>query len=382
MGAALSQRVFPAQTVASFPKVLSSASYTPVPAHSWIALTDVAGSTDAIGKGRYKAVNLAGAAGIAAFANAFPQYDLPAFFGGDGAAILVPGGAQDRAARILSGLQSAAQSVLGLRLRTALVPVEVVRRQGLDVGITYQELPGGRTLAMASGGGISYAEALFKTPEGFGFCLSANSLEIAPNFDGLSCRWQPVAPARGVMLTILVQGPTAPEAYLPVFDAIAAAASGPQSPLTNVPRPAWPPKGLMSEARLRNPRQPLRAAISVLGQSALGALSAYSGMTIGGFNGQKYRDSLARHCDALKFADGLKMVVDCTPAEADTVEAVLDGLPGSPDLVFGLQRSASALMTCFVQSTNDGGHIHFIDGAEGGYALAARQLKGKQPLRA
>jgi len=32
-------------------------------------------------------------------------------------------------------------------------------------------------------------------------------------------------------------------------------------------------------------------------------------------------------------------------------------------------------MTCFVLSTNSDEHIHFIDGNDGGYALAAKQLK-------
>jgi hypothetical protein len=31
----------------------------------------------------------------------------------------------------------------------------------------------------------------------------------------------------------------------------------------------------------------------------------------------------------------------------------------------------ATLMTCFVRSTPDAGHVHSIDGAEGGYALAA-----------
>ena len=32
-------------------------------------------------------------------------------------------------------------------------------------------------------------------------------------------------------------------------------------------------------------------------------------------------------------------------------------------------------MTCFVKSTTQNQHIHFIDGGDGGYAAAAKQLK-------
>ena len=37
-------------------------------------------------------------------------------------------------------------------------------------------------------------------------------------------------------------------------------------------------------------------------------------------------------------------------------------------------------MTCFLQSVNAGEHIHFIDGDNGGYALAAKQMKLQMSL--
>jgi hypothetical protein len=39
-----------------------------------------------------------------------------------------------------------------------------------------------------------------------------------------------------------------------------------------------------------------------------------------------------------------------------------------------MHKSREALMTCIVQSYN-GNHLHFVDGSDGGYALAARELK-------
>lgn len=34
-------------------------------------------------------------------------------------------------------------------------------------------------------------------------------------------------------------------------------------------------------------------------------------------------------------------------------------------------------MTCYVNNLDEGGHLHFIDGAGGGYTLAAQQLKNQ-----
>ena len=42
---------------------------------------------------------------------------------------------------------------------------------------------------------------------------------------------------------------------------------------------------------------------------------------------------------------------------------------------FGLHRQDAALMTCFVPSYSASDHVHFVDGARGGYASAAAAIK-------
>jgi hypothetical protein len=34
-------------------------------------------------------------------------------------------------------------------------------------------------------------------------------------------------------------------------------------------------------------------------------------------------------------------------------------------------------MTCFIRRLEEGGHVHFIDGNDGGYAMAAVELKAQ-----
>ena len=55
---------------AEFSRVADPEAYAPLPKGWVLGLTDVVRSTDAIGEGRYKAVNMAGAAAIAAVMNA------------------------------------------------------------------------------------------------------------------------------------------------------------------------------------------------------------------------------------------------------------------------------------------------------------------------
>jgi Protein of unknown function (DUF3095) len=35
-------------------------------------------------------------------------------------------------------------------------------------------------------------------------------------------------------------------------------------------------------------------------------------------------------------------------------------------------------MTCYVPSITDRGHVHFVDGADGGYAMAAQAMKTRR----
>jgi hypothetical protein len=42
---------------------------------------------------------------------------------------------------------------------------------------------------------------------------------------------------------------------------------------------------------------------------------------------------------------------------------------------YGAHRQDAAMMVCFTSSPVNPTHLHFIDGAQGGYALAAAALK-------
>src|SRR5271169_6282939 len=73
-----------------FAALMDESHYVEAPEDWTVVVTDVEGSTQAIQEGRYKTVNMVGAATIAAVVNATGQWDLPFVFGGDGATALVP----------------------------------------------------------------------------------------------------------------------------------------------------------------------------------------------------------------------------------------------------------------------------------------------------
>ena len=69
------------------------------------------------------------------------------------------------------------------------------------------------------------------------------------------------------------------------------------------------------------------------------------------------------------------MTIDCSAETADGVERSLRRFRDQGVLAFGAFRQKQALVTCIVPDPTHHDHMHFVDGAEGGYALAARMLK-------
>jgi Protein of unknown function (DUF3095) len=76
--------------IESFAQLADPSVYSPVPEDWVLGLADIVRSTNAIHGGRYKTVNTAAAAVIAAVANSLPGSDFPFVFGGDGASFALP----------------------------------------------------------------------------------------------------------------------------------------------------------------------------------------------------------------------------------------------------------------------------------------------------
>src|SRR6186713_3675236 len=72
-----------------FGSLMDPAMYSPLPDDWSIGIADIVDSTKAIAAQRYKAVNMAGAAVIAAVTNALEGREFPFVFGGDGASFAV-----------------------------------------------------------------------------------------------------------------------------------------------------------------------------------------------------------------------------------------------------------------------------------------------------
>ncbi len=104
-------------------------------------------------------------------------------------------------------------------------------------------------------------------------------------------------------------------------------------------------------------------------------LIMWTGVRIGRFIPQKYIREVVENSDFRKFDDSLRMVLDCTPELATEIEEYLKAAMAKGLVRYGTHRQDAAMMTCFTPSASNPNHVHFIDGAEGGYAVAASVLK-------
>src|SRR6201986_5115788 len=119
-----------------FTSLIDPALYAPLPDDWSIGVADIVDSTKAIAAQRYKAVNTAGAAGIAAGTNALEGREFPFVFGGDGASFAVAPGDLDAAREALAATATWVMEDLDLLMRVALVPVSAIRAKGADVRVS------------------------------------------------------------------------------------------------------------------------------------------------------------------------------------------------------------------------------------------------------
>lgn len=365
-----------------FDRVLDPALSMPVPDDWVLGVTDVVASTRAIAEGHYKSVNMAGAAAIAAVANALGRRAFPFAFGGDGATCAVPGRDAGRVAQALSQTVVYVREELSLELRAAVLPVRELRASGTDVRLARFSASPDVDYAMFSGGGAARAVSEMKSGH---HLLAPAAAGSRPDLSGLSCRWDEVPARRGLILSVLAEpvpgGDAAAYAAL-VADVLALAgeveAGGRPLPPGGPDLTYAPPDALLDLRQ--DTRRPGLARAGVflrfVTQSLLLAVLRRTGIAIAGLDVRRYLAELTANADFRKYDDGLKLTLDCSPALADRIEARLDTAFRQGVAAVGVHRQETALITCFVPSMRQANHVHFIDGAGGGYAAAARALKG------
>ena len=364
--------------VDGFGSLMDPALYSPLPDDWTIGLADIVQSTKAIAENKYKSVNMAGAAVIAAVTNALGEREFPFVFGGDGASFAVSAGDVARAREALAATATWVKTDLDLDMRVALIPISDVRARGLDVRVARFAPSPNVSYAMFSGGGLGWAEAAMKRGE---FAVLPSPPDVLPDLTGLSCRFEEIPAANGLILSVIVMPVPGGDAtaFRKLTEGVIALVE--KTPNAGRPVPAggppfgWPPAGLDLEARTLRGGSLFRRRTSVLAFTLFSYLILRFGIRVGSFVPKTYVEQVVANSDFRKYDDGLRMILDCTPELADELEARLAQAAANGVVRYGVHRQDAAMMTCFTPSPLRADHVHFIDGARGGYATAATALK-------
>lgn len=360
-----------------FTRVVDPRVYQRVP-QSWsLGVTDIVNSTGAIAAGNYKAVNFAGVAVVSGLMNALGHGNFPFVFGGDGTAFLAAPEDADRMQAVAAATAAWVRDDLGLQLRCAMVPVTAIHDAGHDLSVARFAPSTAVTYAMLGGGGLAWAETQMKRGA---FGIEPGAKGVRPDLSGLSCRWQPITSRNGVILSLIAR--PAPGSQVEAFAEVmtnlldAVMASGDALPVSPERlRVRWPPFGLHFEARSSRGRLPsgVRTA-ALLGRTLASWFILSRDKPFGRFDPRHYRRMNALNADFRKYDDGLKMTLDCTSELADRLEVMLAEARGRGLVHFGTFRQSQAQITCMVPSPMVDAHFHFVDGTDGGYAMAAKRL--------
>jgi hypothetical protein len=371
----------------SFADVVDEGRYRSLPDDWIVGVADVVESTAAIAAGRYKAVNLVGASVISATMNVLGGRSFPFVFAGDGASFAVPSSVRHLVEPALAATRTWADEEVQFDLRAALVPIADIRAAGRDLKVARYNVSPHLDYAMMTGGGLTWAEEQMKAGR---YSVAPAAPGSRPDLAGLSCRWMPIEARNGEIASILVM-PRA-DAHARAFgdlvtrinDLVRDGLDRAGHPIpVGGPRFRWPPPGLDLEVSA-SPGQGSRAArkLHLVLESLLGWVLFKTGIPLGAFDPTAYRHETAHNTDYRKFDDGLMLTLDCRPDLLARIEVILEHAQADGIADFGVHRQDRALMTCIVPSVMQKDHIHFVDGAAGGYARAAQMLKANRAAAA
>jgi len=366
-------------------ETFNMAAYKTLPQDWWVVVTDIKGSTKAIEAGRYRDINAVGGSTIAAIVNALKPIKIPYVFGGDGATFCIPPNALVAAKEALKGCQELAKEAMQLELRVGIVPLNKVTR---PVKICKYKVSPSLIQYFFMGGGLEDADRLIK--ESNTYALEEN-IKANADFSGFECRWNEIPSQHGVTMSLLVKSRADTDEqtillYQMVSQKIVEFLGDvtQHHPLNRQGLSLSLNKDKLNiEVNAKSLHQSFWAKWKIRqiirAQNIIGKVwMAFKVKNKFGDWGQ-YKQDMVVNSDYIKLDDTFRAILS---GEKQKVQAFIEWLNQAcknGDLFYGVHLTNAALITCLVAKTGTE-HIHFVDANNGGYTMAAKQLKNQMIL--
>jgi len=349
-----------------------------IPADWYVIITDIKGSTKVVQNGQHETVNLIATGSIVAVLNISFKVNvsIPFFFGGDGATFIVPPTVKDAAMRALLLYKNNIQGSFNIELRTGIVPVRDIYTLGHELKIAKFSSSGNFAIPIVLGDGLDYAEKQIK---GTDYLLSGHlPQEDELDLTGMQCRWDKIKPPANnfevvTLIAIARDAAAQSTAFSKVIYQI--------DQIYGTPEERQP----ISIAQLR-----LKSTFAKLGlefKARFGRIKLFRFLqtwltnSIGYLyfrtrKGKLYLTRLVEMSDTLVIDGKINTVISGSEHQRLLLQEQLNALEAAGEILYALYVSKESVMSCYVRDMKDD-HIHFVDGAEGGYTKAAGQLKLK-----
>ncbi len=361
-------------------EITESQQYQPAPQDWLVAVTDVINSTGAIREGKYKSVNTCAAATITALFNSIPDTEVPFLFGGDGAAVLVPPQVRQTVADTLVAVRRMAKASFELELRVGLIPLRDILAAGYTIRVGKLRLSDHFQQPVFMGGGLEYAESLLRNAEKYPQYQLPERGDETADFSGFECRWSKHKARSEEVVSLLIKAvhgdaATQREIYISILDEIQRiyGERDERHPISlQRMRVALSPAEYQYEVTVKNPQASWRDTLRLMFWSVAGFLRWRFVDRIW----ESYKKTVYQATDHEKFDDMLRMTISGTAQQRQALREYLDVWRNTGDVVYGMHVSGYALMTCIVFD-RFGRQVHFLDADDGGYAMAAQELKSQ-----
>ena len=352
-----------------------------VPASWQLVFVDIEESTAAVDRGLHYEVNLAATGSIAVVQKILKRlkrrFDVPYFFGGDGATFLLPIQVHRDALRELERYRHHVKQSSGLVLRVGSVSVAEIYRRSYTVRLAKLHMSPHLTLPVVLGTGIKRAEGHLKRV----FTDDVPDLPLRPPVDlmGMECRWEEILPPESERQVVcLLANCHDEQRQRMVYQQISSKLTELFGPYAQR-QPVATPK-LRLTTSLRVLRREVRAKL--INVSPFQLLRDWIVTLIGPLyfrfsaEGRAYLDAIPELSHTLMLDGTFNTVFSGTPDCIREFIDFMDELERAEPVRYGVHVTHGSIMCCYVEDRQTR-HHHFVDGTDGGYTAAARRFKEK-----
>lgn len=345
-----------------------------------IVVTDVENSTTAMQEGKQQEVNFAATGSIVACLNIAREagVEIPFFFGGDGATLLVPNLILKDCLNALTLHQERCYTSFGFFLRVGYRTVKEMKGKGCTLNISKFKRNLLHIMPLIQGDALQRAEREIKDNEPRNLGLDELQTQLL-NLEGMECKWDKIAPPddQNEVLSLIINSVDVSQQHK-VYAAILHEIEdiyGTDSKRNPVSlerlKMVNSLSQLKNEVKIKYATSNLRNIVGSAARILFAKL--YLRFTK---KGRNYLNELVQLTEVLLLDGSINTVVTGSLEQRRELFKLLDHMERKDQIKYGFYTSQNSILSCYVTALDDY-HIHFLDGDNGGYTQASKILKKK-----